>query len=80
MCLRNDHKVIYSCIFVAPLLLTYKAVASSLASLVLAGSLLAIENFAKDKDTLIEQSVCYSNRTTKYTTPIQQQVMGFSYQ
>jgi len=34
-----------------------KAVASGSACVVLAGSLSAIGNFAKDQDTLIEQSV-----------------------
>jgi len=47
-----------------------KAIASSPASPVLARSLLAIENFAEDQGTLIEQSVCYSNRTIIYTIPI----------
>jgi len=42
---------------------SYRAIEGGLASLVFAGSLSAIGNFAKDQGTLIEQSVCYSNRT-----------------
>jgi len=38
----------------------------------LAGSLSAIGNFAKDWDTLIEQSVYYYNRTVMYTPPTEQ--------
>ena len=30
------------------------------------------ENFAKDQNTLIEQSVCYSNRTGNPTPPMEQ--------
>ena len=55
-----------------------RAVASGPASPVLAGSLSAIGNFAKDRDTLIEQSVCYSNRTVNTTPPIDQWVIVFS--
>ena len=47
-----------------------RAVASGPASPVLAGLLSAIGNFAKDSDTLIEQSVYYFNRTVMYVPPI----------
>ena len=53
-----------------------KAVASGLASPVLAGSLSAIGNFAKDRDTLIEQSVWHSDRTVNATPPIEQQTVN----
>ena len=54
------------------LCIIHRAVASGSASPVLAGSLSAIGNFAKDQNTLIEQSVSYSNRTANTTPPIEQ--------
>jgi len=55
---------LWHCIFLP------RAVASGLASPVLAGPYSAIVNFAKGCDTLIEQSMCYSNRTDNTTPPI----------
>jgi len=46
-----------------------RAIASCLDSPVLAGLFLAIGSFAKDLDTLIEQSLCYSNSTVNATPP-----------
>jgi len=55
-----------------------RAVASAQASPVLARPLSAIGNFAKDRDTLIEQSVWHSNTTVNATPPINQWVIVFS--